>query len=612
MATATRSPYDMPLTRRRSTKNQGRSLPQVSTHDAPPSSSSGGGSSSSASSSLTSAQHHHPPAGRSSSSSRHQFRHSSSLTNANFGGSDSPKSGGGERLTMMQRRQQRLDRQGSAPGSSSSSSAKMSMTLPSYKPTPPGGGETEKSDLQREAEDMIARSGNYLAKINSKKMQSSSSFPSVEDAPPEGVGGGGGSKPLYKREKVAGSGITAVRGLSGGSGANSASSSVPISPSSTALVGLTNLGNTCFMNSALQCVFNAPPVKVYFGGDGWKGELKEDSPMRGQLAKGFAEVFRAIHAAKAHSVVNPNGLKRLVGKWAPHLSGFAQQDSQEFMRFLLDGLAEDLNNRRNRTKRPEDLSEEELDKVTSEIQSNYWWKRHLANNDSFITETFCGQLMSTVECCHCSTRSYCFDPFYDLSVPIPSSEKKGGVFSSSIGSVLERGRRSFGKKDLASVLPGGASPSGVTTLEDCLRLFTSPETIDGDNKPLCTKCKKKRKSIKRITVHRFPPILVLHMKRFTFPARTKLTTPIRFPLNNLDMSTFSCHNQCSPEPLYDLFAYTNHMGSLSGGHYTATCKSNDGKWYTYNDSHVGEEVVGDDGWVGDDGCPYVLFYKKRT
>ena len=52
------------------------------------------------------------------------------------------------------------------------------------------------------------------------------------------------------------------------------------------------------MNSALQCVFNAPPIKVYFGGDGWKGEVKEDSPMRGQLVKGFAEVFKALHSAK--------------------------------------------------------------------------------------------------------------------------------------------------------------------------------------------------------------------------------------------------------------------------------------------------------------------------
>ncbi|GMH76605.1 hypothetical protein TL16_g07139 [Triparma laevis f. inornata] len=445
---------------------------------------------------------------------------------------------------------------------------------------------------------MIARSGSYLSKINGKK---SNSFPKVDDHP---EGSSSSNKPRYKREKVAGSGVTAVRGLSSGTTSHVTSTS-PISSSTTSLVGLENLGNTCFMNSALQCVFNAEPVITFFGGEGWKEEVKGDSPMKGQLVKGFVEVFRM-----AYSSVNPNGLKRLVGKWAPHLSGFAQQDSQEFMRFLLDGLAEDLNNRRNRTKRPEDLKEEELEKLTSEIQSNYWWKRHLSNNDSFITETFCGQLMSTVECCHCSTRSYCFDPFYDLSVPLPSGEKKGGGFSSSIGSVLERGRRSFGKKDLNSAL--SFTSSSNTTLEDCLRLFTSPETIDGDNKPLCTKCKKKRKSIKRITVHKFPPILVLHMKRFTFPARTKLTTPIRFPLTSLDMSTFSFHNQSSPEPLYDLYAYTNHMGSLSGGHYTATCKSGDGKWYTYNDSHVSEAVVGDDGWVGDDGCPYVLFYKKRT
>lgn len=98
------------------------------------------------------------------------------------------------------------------------------------------------------------------------------------------------------------------------------------------------------------------------------------------------------------------------------------------------------------------------------------------------------------------------------------------------------------------------------------------------------------------------------MKRFN-NNRAKITTPVTFPLENLDMASFSCHNQVDPSPVYDLFGISNHSGTSSSGHYTAICKNaTNGKWYCFNDSHV-SEVQKD--YIGKDGMPYVLFYKRR-
>ena len=68
--------------------------------------------------------------------------------------------------------------------------------------------------------------------------------------------------------------------------------------------------------------------------------------MKGQLASAFAELVKQVYCAAPHSVVSPAQLKRVVGKWAPHFSGYNQQDCQEFLRFLLDGIGEDLNRAR--------------------------------------------------------------------------------------------------------------------------------------------------------------------------------------------------------------------------------------------------------------------------
>jgi len=62
----------------------------------------------------------------------------------------------------------------------------------------------------------------------------------------------------------------------------------------------------------------------------------------------------------------------------------------------------------------------------------------------------------------------------------------------------------------------------------------------------------------------------------------------------------------SNDPIYDLYAVSNHYGGLGGGHYTAYAKNND-KWYDFNDSSV--RSVSESSIVGSGA--YILFYKRR-
>ncbi|KAI9011013.1 hypothetical protein CLU79DRAFT_709908 [Phycomyces nitens] len=349
--------------------------------------------------------------------------------------------------------------------------------------------------------------------------------------------------------------------------------------------GLKNLGNTCFMNSIIQCLSGTIPLARYFITGTYKKHINPSNPLGtgGALANSFAELL-SVMWGDHYNFISPVSFRKSLIKFAPQFSGTEQQDSQEFLNFLLDGLHEDINTVTRRPSPTLETAEEEaaFERLPDWQASGIAWEKYLARNASLIVTLFQGQYRSRLRCLSCNTTSTTYNTFMSLSLPIPA--KRSG-------------------------------PSSVSLFQ-CLDYFVKEEVLEKDNSWNCPTCKKHRRATKSLTLSRLPDVLLIHLKRFSFdgPFRDKLETMVKYPLKGLDLSryvpsTMTDPSQDRPSFNYDLYGVSNHYGSLTGGHYTACVRNKyRDQWHNFDDTRF--SVCDEDKVTS--RAAYNLFYVRST
>lgn len=193
------------------------------------------------------------------------------------------------------------------------------------------------------------------------------------------------------------------------------------------MVGLQNLGNTCYMNSSLQCLSNTYELTKFFLEQRFKyiTEMQVKNPLgtEGRLVMAYAKTLNQMWNMDS-GVVSPDMFKRILGQYAHQFQGYGQHDSHECINTILDLLGEDLY---RKGKKPY-IDMDEPEGLTEEEAAADAWNRHLYRNESIITDLFHGQFKSTVTCSKCPRVSVTFDPMMTMSLPIPAKKQKMNFF----------------------------------------------------------------------------------------------------------------------------------------------------------------------------------------
>ncbi len=327
------------------------------------------------------------------------------------------------------------------------------------------------------------------------------------------------------------------------------------------LNGIRNMGNTCYLNSIIQCLSNVIPLTRY---------VLEKKEFEGHLYlnKSKKEIKVAVYWYHTmnqmwnnNKILEPVVFKRLFGEIDPRVSGFDQNDAHEIFLSLLNVLHDSVSfpvemNISGEPKNPRDLL----------IQNSYMsWKNSWEKQYSKIVELFAGQLYMTTKCPHCQYKSQNFEPFFLLSLPILSKHRN---------------------------------------LYDCIQTFQETEILDDENKWKCDHCEERVNAERKIELWRLPNFLILSFKRFNQRSR-KINQLIQFN-ETINLQDFLPVDDNRPAN-YRIHSTIHHEGGTGGGHYYANVRKLNGKWIHFNDHSVRMLESFD---MIDKHTAYVLIYQK--
>jgi ubiquitin C-terminal hydrolase len=332
--------------------------------------------------------------------------------------------------------------------------------------------------------------------------------------------------------------------------------------------GLTNAGNTCYLNSAVQLLRHAPPFAALFGTEAWT-RWRHENRKGLALADEMSTLIDALTKpgdSPVHSHKFAKAFITFAREINDEITFGAQADAAEAIQILLDGLHTHIA-REVRMDIHGQMTTQSQREMRQSLES---WAGFYRKEYSALVEHFYGQTQTTVICDGCGARSTRYEPWCVLKLPIPGAEKAGAP---------------------------------APTLQECFRANFASEKLEDY---ACDGCKNRGSATMEHALSRYPEFMIVSLKRFT-NLGAKVRARIPYDEELVDLTEWRSWSALQAAQNYRVVATVEHLGSSRGGHYCARGRGADGEWQMYDDMSVSS--VGMRGAAGPD--TYVLLLERR-
>ena len=343
------------------------------------------------------------------------------------------------------------------------------------------------------------------------------------------------------------------------------------------LIGLNNIGATCYMNASLQCFSNSKKLTEYF----LKHYQKDPKNI---MANEYYEVLKNLwNRDNNKNAYSPNSFKDVLSKENPLFAGIAANDSKDLINFLLERFHQELNVVSNINNINNDTNINQPDQTNEQLMLKLFLDEFKEKFNSIISTLFYGILETKSQCQGCNVIKFNFQVYSFLEFP------------------LEQVNQYFFNKGKRPLLTAeGKNPD--VDLYECFEYNGKIDLMTGDNQMFCNQCNKLCNAYYSTILYSGSNYLIINLNR---GKGAVYECNVIFPeqLNLFNFFTFK-----QGITVYELYAVICHLGPSSmSGHFVAYCRNRiDNKWYLYNDAIVSlctkpQQYT--------DGMPYILFYK---
>ena len=344
------------------------------------------------------------------------------------------------------------------------------------------------------------------------------------------------------------------------------------------LVGLQNIGATCYMNATLQALSNTKSLTDFF-----LTKFKFDAnAYNKKMANEYYKVLTNLWSdEKKNGDYPPYDFKQAISEENPLFAGIQANDSKDLINFLLERFHQELNYAKKSNNDNEIVNVNQMDEMQT---LKVFISDYFNSNQSIIVDCFYGMLETKSKCSGCNITKYNFQIYSFLEFPLQEVNNY----------MYQNGRR-------MSLLNNDGSNPDIDLLE-CFEYYQKIDLMNGQNQMYCNICNKNMDTFYGSNIYSLPNYLIINLNR---GKGAVYECKVNFP-ENLNLLNFVTFKQ--GKTYFQLYAVICHLGPSSmSGHFVAYCrhKQND-KWYKYNDSFVTECTKPQE---YNEGMPYILFYR---